>query len=146
MKGTRFLRENSMLFDTRIDIPLKRSFFCFYRKHGSSFVKPVSLARELQFAHTKKWNRFCTWIQSNEEEGTTPKGRTCLGIYQDLYLLFLTAGVLFHVPFIFFKWKITLVPGLSHMIQKKFVAQIRTGFNTFLMLLQESIRVLYSCD
>jgi len=83
------------------------------------FVKPVSLARELQFAHAKKLKRFCTWIQSNEEEGAAPKGRTCLGIYQDLYLLFLTAGVPFQFPFIFFKWKITLVPGLSHMIQKK---------------------------
>lgn len=97
-KEPRFLRENFTLFDTRIDIHLKP--FCFYRKHGSPFVKPVSLARELQFAHAKKWKLFflCAWIQSNEEQGTAPKGRTCLGIYQDIYLLFLTAGVLFSGP------------------------------------------------
>jgi hypothetical protein len=61
---------------------------------------------------------FYTSVESKGGEGTNQRGRMCLGIYQDVYLLFLTAGVLFEVPFILFKWKIILVPGLSHMIQK----------------------------
>jgi len=56
VKGNRFLRENYTLFDTRIDIPLKP--FCFYRKYWLPFVKPVSLKRESQFAHTKKMKAF----------------------------------------------------------------------------------------
>jgi len=27
----------------------------------------------------KNWKRFCTWIQSNEEEGTTPKREDVFG-------------------------------------------------------------------
>jgi len=119
-------------------------FFCFSGDHGSSVVKPVPVACASHVPQNKKWKRFTLQYNLMKwKRQLRKRGDMRLGIYQDVCPLVLTAGVLFG-PLHFLQVENCPCSWIITHDTKQFGAQIRIGFNTFLLLLKKFIQVLYS--